>query len=261
MKKVESIKDDLKWNELRDKVLLPKANIFEYERASEKYLLKTKYIPELRLHLLVEAKVDDFIDDVKKTFYFNLSLSLLVTLIVAIMILMTIKRYNHNLAYIAEHDPLTGLYNRRSFQELLERYHKLSKRNSQALSLVFLDIDNFKEINDKYGHYTGDKVLQRFAELLRTHLRETDLIARWGGEEFLIALSDTELEYAHNVAEKVRTIVTEDFILHQLLGVKSTASFGVTEFKMDETMEDVIARADKAMYKAKHTGKNKVLSV
>ncbi len=262
MPHIAKIKDDPKWTRLKSEILSSKSNLFHYQRDSSEYLLKTKYVPEIHLYLLVEAKVSDFTKNVAQTFYFNVSVSLLFTLIVAVIILVTIKSYNEKLEFLAQHDPLTELYNRRFFEERIKDLYELRKRTKEPLSLLFLDIDDFKEINDKQGHDVGDQVLKRIAEILELHVRHTDIVARWGGEEFIIGLINANLEDAQKTAEKLRINIHEDTRLKELHKKKEvTASFGVTQCYDNELLEQTIIRADNAMYEAKKEGKNRVFSI
>ncbi len=137
-----------------------------------------------------------------------------------------------------------------------EKALRLFVRDKIARSVIFLDIDNFKFINDNYGHLVGDKVLKRIATILNIQVRASDNIARWGGEEFLILLNDSWLEDSYEVAQKIRVAFENDIELHDLIKGGVTASFGVTTFCEDDTIEKIVARADEALYKAKHSGKN-----
>lgn len=258
-KNLKKLEDDQEWAKLKEDILTSSSKVYQYKRGGDEYLLKTKYIPEIHLYLLVEARVDDFIQNVNHAFYFNLALTLFVTGIIAILILTTIKTYNTKLTFMAQHDVLTQLFNRRYFQERLEHLHKLSERNSGALSLLFLDIDNFKSINDTYGHALGDEVLKRIAALLKKHVRQTDIVARWGGEEFVVGLVESDLRIGKQIADKLRLMIEEDAILAELVNGGVTASFGVAQCEANEPLDEVIARADTAMYQAKHDGKNRVI--
>ncbi len=243
---------------LKDQIISKYSKILHYEKEGEQYLINTKYIPELRLHLVVEAKISDFTNDVNNTFYFNLGASLLVTLLITLMILLTIRKYNKKLEYLAHNDGLTGLMNRRSFNETIQKHYLLFKRHQEALSLLFFDVDDFKNINDTMGHHAGDDVLIRMAELVKSHLRQTDIVARWGGEEFIVGLINTEIKDAEIIAEKLRIAFENDFRLQQLANQTITASFGVTQCGVDEPLETVLARLDDAMYASKKHGKNRV---
>jgi diguanylate cyclase len=157
----------------------------------------------------------------------------------------------------ASKDYLTNLYNRKKFDTILNYEFTLMKRNPQRnLALIILDIDNFKVINDTYGHDTGDTILIDIAKIIQLSSRESDIVCRWGGEEFTIALPETSIERAYIVAEKIRKSI-ENFIFHDNLTI--TASVGVSQFHSNDDYNSFFKRADEAMYTAKHSGKNKVI--
>lgn len=158
----------------------------------------------------------------------------------------------------ANYDPLTKIYNRRRFLELLDRGIKNAQRLNHDLSIVFFDIDHFKSINDTYGHNIGDEVLKALASLTSSTIRSSDVFARWGGEEFLILIESTTLENAARMAEKLRKVIME----YDFPEVKTvTCSFGVTAYNHDETAETFISRADSALYRAKEGGRNRVVGM
>ena len=123
--------------------------------------------------------------------------------------------------------------------------------------MIIFDLDHFKQINDTFGHNVGDKVLKEVARIVRKNLRNTDIFARWGGEEFIILLPNTDLKGAKSVAEKLRRAI-ERLYIPELKGRKITASFGVTQVYNDELLAEAIHRADTALYKAKNEGRNQV---
>ena len=243
-----------KKNEIISKVPL----VLEYTKGEEKILLNTKFIPELNLYLLVEANLDDFTDDVKGIFYFNLFTSLFLSILVILIMLFVVKKYNKRLEYLAGNDLLTNINNRRFFNSKLEHFVLLHQRNKNPMILLFLDIDDFKNVNDKYGHATGDKMLIRIAEILKNNIRKTDLLARWGGEEFVIAYIDSTLEDSLCTTEKLKNLIENDFMLKDISKSKITGSFGLTVLKETDTIDDLINRADMAMYESKNNGKNKI---
>ena len=157
--------------------------------------------------------------------------------------------------YKATHDKLTSVYNRAKFEEYLNLKCKDYKRYEKPLSLAILDIDYFKHINDTYGHLIGDKILKRLAEICISNIRESDLFARWGGEEFVLLLSETDLKTAVDVCEKLRKKVEDELFEDE---IKITVSFGVTQLREDDTKESFFRRADEALYKAKRNGRNRV---
>ncbi|MCC8467679.1 MAG: PleD family two-component system response regulator [Rickettsia endosymbiont of Eriopis connexa] len=180
------------------------------------------------------------------------------------------KQYQDNLrndleqsVNLAAKDGLTGLFNRRYFDIHLKQMIEKANKESIKLYLLMCDIDNFKHVNDTYGHQAGDKVLTIVSRILKNTLRVTDLIARFGGEEFTILLTDIDISKAIETAERVRVkIEYMDFhIEDQIAPLKKTISIGVTEYKKEESIESFIERADKAMYEAKTTGKNKVVKL
>lgn len=160
--------------------------------------------------------------------------------------------------YQAGTDPLTGLINRRRFNEFLDREIARRQRHSEPLSLIMFDIDNFKNVNDDYGHETGDLVLKEMAQLVSGAVRRTDILARWGGEEFMILLPGTTGQAAAGFAEKLRSNI-ESHEFPQAGWV--TASFGVASLDKKKTdTKTLINNADQAMYTAKQGGRNRVAS-
>ncbi|HEV3136861.1 MAG TPA: GGDEF domain-containing protein, partial [Pirellulales bacterium] len=145
-------------------------------------------------------------------------------------------------------DPLTGVSNRRAFDEALNSLLAQKDRYSTPLSLAILDIDFFKQINDKQGHLDGDRVLQDLAQVLRDNIRECDVLARYGGEEFVILMPNTELPAACNLTERIRAAVNGSLSI--------TVSTGVAAANGDEDGSELVARADAALYMAKKAGRN-----
>jgi len=244
---------------LKDDLITKEKKIIDYTKAGEEYLINTKYIPELDLYLIVEAKLSSFNKDVMKTFYFNLIGSMLVSILIALMILITIRKYHKKLEYLASNDTLTDLPNRRSFYKAFHHFFLLHKRNSNPMSLLFFDLDDFKNINDTLGHQIGDEVLKRIADIIKQNIRKTDLAARWGGEEFVITFIDSNMEEAKIIAEKLREQIETDILLHQITNQTVTASFGLTNVNADDTIDTILKRVDDALYKAKDSGKNKII--
>jgi diguanylate cyclase (GGDEF)-like protein len=161
----------------------------------------------------------------------------------------------------ANTDGLTELSNRRHFEDALEAEISRAERFGGGLALVLADLDDFKQVNDRYGHQAGDDVLRTFAGILRDTVREIDLPSRYGGEEFAVLLPQTDIEGAHNLAERLRRVLASRPMTTQpgsLVAV--TASFGVASFPEAATPAALFAAADDALYEAKHAGKNCVVS-
>lgn len=155
-------------------------------------------------------------------------------------------------------DPLTGVLNRAGYAEMAGKQFARWKRYGGALSLAVLDIDLFKDINDRYGHSAGDKVLATVAAKLREHIRESDILCRYGGEEFVLLLPETAVGDAGHLLDKLRAHIEECPFRHKETPVRVTMSCGVAQFRGADALEDVFERADQAMYRAKAGGRNRL---
>jgi diguanylate cyclase (GGDEF)-like protein len=175
----------------------------------------------------------------------------------------TLARMGERQRGLSRRESLTGCFNRRAFYELFPREVERARRLGQGVALVFIDLDHFKRVNDRHGHETGDRVLQQLAARLLGIIRETDLLFRWGGEEFVILLPHTSAAEAPSLAERVRAAVAERaFVTHDsYAGVSMTVSVGVAG-DGDGTIEPdaLLARADAACYRAKELGRNRVVA-
>ena len=174
-----------------------------------------------------------------------------------------VTQLEQELASVSERmheDHLTSLPNRRGLVRAFESEAARSERRNEPLSLAVLDIDNFKNINDTLGHQTGDLALVHLARVVRQALRPSDVIARFGGEEFVILLGDTKVDDGVGVMSRVQRELTKRFFMHNNERVLITFSAGVAERRSGETQEDLVERADQALYRAKQAGKNRVLA-
>jgi diguanylate cyclase len=159
---------------------------------------------------------------------------------------------------LATRDDLTGLYNRRHMMDVLTQHQKrLSRSGHHRFCLAILDIDHFKRINDTYGHGVGDEVLRGFAQAAESVLRETDVLARWGGEEFLVLLNDTQAVQANIGLERLRELLDKTLLVPNLPELKPTFSAGLTAYELSEHLHTCIERADQALYRAKSSGRNR----
>lgn len=171
------------------------------------------------------------------------------------------NRRLHKLAYV---DELTQLFNRRALIETGNKYLKSiiegkklkrRKKSIKYLTVIFLDLDNFKQINDKFSHRKGDKVLKEFALFLKRNFRSTDIIGRWGGEEFVVLMIDVPYFISKRKAERIRKKI-EDSVFNKL---KITASVGVVPYTKEKDISELLHKADQLMYQAKKRGKNQVI--
>lgn len=167
-----------------------------------------------------------------------------------------LQELNTRLSAMSTHDDLTGLPNRRYMQERLAQATAQSKRSGETFSIALLDIDFFKKINDSAGHAIGDIVLTRVASCLRESMREYDVCARWGGEEFLILFASCQLPNAALLAERIRLAIAALHTSDLHAGLTLTVSIGFTEFRPDENIDAALKRADDALYQAKAAGRN-----
>jgi diguanylate cyclase (GGDEF)-like protein len=156
---------------------------------------------------------------------------------------------------MAAMDPLTHAYNRRKLSELLDQEIKRVERNDKSFSMVMLDIDHFKKINDTHGHDAGDYVLKRMTNLIRENIRDVDILSRYGGEEFVIILPERNLKVAIAVAERIRKVI--ESACFDKVG-QITISAGVSDFMQGDNRESVFKKADNALYIAKNGGRNRV---
>jgi len=170
-----------------------------------------------------------------------------------------LEEKNRELQRLAYLDTLTGLYNRRRWLELVEEEINLICRYDNLASIILMDLDNFKETNDQYGHPTGDAVLEEIAQLLTDNLRVVDKPCRWGGEEFIILLPQIPLGKGKAVAEKIRSVIEKSIFHIDGSEISIEASFGVASLKCKENaFKESYSRADKALYEAKRKGRNRV---
>ena len=160
---------------------------------------------------------------------------------------------------LATRDELTGLINRRAMLDLMALEHSRSLRSGRPLLLAQLDIDHFKPINDQHGHATGDRALQAFAGTVRASVRDTDVLARWGGEEFVLMLTDTSADQARGLLERIRQAVQALEIAHSAGSLQLTVSIGLAQHLPGDTVEHTLERADQALYRAKALGRNRVV--
>lgn len=156
---------------------------------------------------------------------------------------------------LSNRDKLTNVYNRGKLDNLLEKEIRYSRRYNIQFALIMIDVDYFKDINDKYGHLEGDKVLIQISQILEKLTRDTDFIGRWGGEEFLIICPNSDIEQGKRVAVKLKEYIeNHDFEINK----KITASFGITNYMKEDDANDILERADKALYEAKNKGRNRI---
>ncbi len=236
--------------------------------AMERYGLDTDKIPE---NAVAINKPDPFYITHAKTILVIINYAFIVFFVILLMAIFIIIRSYGKLRIVnaeltgerekakalALHDPLTNLHNRRAIEPMIQFEMNRKKRANAPVSLLIIDIDHFKRVNDTYGHDVGDRVLTGLAAMMTEYRRSTDIFARWGGEEFVALLSDTDERHAILLAEKIR-INCENLSFDECGGI--TISIGAAELMENETFESWFKRADSALYAAKQTGRNKTVS-
>lgn len=169
------------------------------------------------------------------------------------------RKTEEELLRLAATDPLTGCFNRREFSAIAEREALRASRYHHPLSILMLDLDYFKRLNDTYGHAAGDKALQRFTMICTNALRNVDIFGRWGGEEFVALLPETDLQGATVIAERLRKLTSDNILTFNDHKINFSVSIGIAEFKDGETTVDTaMSRADTAVYDAKKAGRNRI---
>ena len=216
-------------------------------------VLTAKYNTEEEIARLFELGVNDYI---QKPF---LSAELVARIKTHSKIKILTENFieaNKKLQYIATHDELTKVFNRSAIFDFLENEILRLKRNKSILLAMMYDIDHFKNINDTYGHQFGDFVLYQVIQFIKQIVREVDLIGRYGGDEFLILLPETEMKKGSEIANRIFKKINKEKFKYNDVAVKISISIGVSEYREDETMDEFIARVDNALYDAKNSGRN-----
>jgi diguanylate cyclase (GGDEF)-like protein len=236
----------------------PKSGNFTYQEQGRGHFLNVRYIPELDWYLFVDKHEEGALAGVRHTLYLNLLICALISAVVLFLVYVATRRYQQRIAALATTDVLTSLPNRRGFDLLAAQALQEAIRDKSPLSAMLLDLDHFKQLNDTHGHLAGDHVLRGFAQSLQSNLRQSDIICRWGGEEFILLLKDTGSSTARQLGEKIRQQTEEQVFPFNGVNLRVTTSIGITELHGDDSLDRLIARADRALYRAKQSGRNRV---
>ncbi len=240
---------------LTGRILQKEGGSFQYKAEGSHHLLNVRYIPELNWYLFAEKNEDAMLVDIRNTLYFNLTLAFSVTVIVLLLTSVTLNRYQRRLEAMATTDKLTGLANRQAFEMLVGQMRLEAERSKKPLAALLMDIDHFKKCNDIYGHLAGDKVIQRVATIIRATLRQSDIVCRWGGEEFLAIIKDCSPEQGMQIAENICAAVRQTPIQLEGVTLNITLSIGVAVGFEEKRL---LADADAALYAAKDAGRDQV---
>lgn len=244
--------------DLIDTILVSKNGGYQYDANGVTHLLNVHHIPELNWYLFVEKDEYEALAQVRSALYVNLGVCLFITLLVVMLMNVSLSRYQRRIEDMASTDKLTGLLNRQAYDILMTRLLAQRARQPRPVSILLLDLDHFKRINDQHGHAMGDRVLRRVTDQLRQDLRQSDIAVRWGGEELLVVLDHCALEEARQIAEKIRQAIAR--LAREMDGtvLALTVSIGVSQLGDNESPDQTISRADAALYLAKQAGRNRV---
>jgi diguanylate cyclase (GGDEF)-like protein len=243
---------------LAERIRQEGAGNYQYDSGGHNHLLNVRLVPELKWYLFVERIEEEALTGIRRTLYLNLAICVVISLIVLFATNLTINRYQGRLEVMATTDKLTGLANRQACDLLMPQALAEARRAKAPLLAIMIDIDHFKDVNDYLGHLAGDSILKQLAQAMKGALRESDIVCRWGGEEFLVVIKSAEAAQGQTLAEKIRGTVENGAFRWQGKQVPVTVSLGVAFYKDGETPEQLIARADQALYAAKEAGRNRV---
>ena len=230
-----------------------------YRNNNTTYQLNSRYIPELKWYLVVQEDEAQAVAPLKRILIANLLICFVATLLVVAITLFLIRGYQERIEHMAHTDKLSGLPNREMGDIQWEMAIHNAVRFNEKLSIVLIDIDHFKQINDRYGHLAGDIIIREFSKLLKEHTRGGDIVSRWGGEEFLVTLVGTGLQEAVEWSERLREALLKYQFKVNEKTINVSASFGVAQMYGIQTKEAMFKRVDEALYQAKTQGRNRVV--
>ncbi|MGH8494214.1 MAG: sensor domain-containing diguanylate cyclase [Moraxellaceae bacterium] len=226
-----------------------------YESQGGRVQVSSRFIPELGWYLVVEQGEAEDMQPVQRVLLLNLAVAVAITVLVLLIAWLAVRRYQAKLERMAAHDALTGCLNRQAFEIVFKSFVREAQRSRKPLSAILFDIDHFKAINDDAGHLVGDAVLRTLTHLVQGSLRDSDVVARWGGEEFMVLLPDCAQQQAQALAENLRMrLASHDFSI----GRPVTASLSVAQISAGEDENAFFCRLDDALYRAKADGRNRV---
>ncbi len=256
-KKASNIKSMNGMSSISDKVLGLDNTSSSYRQNGELIHLNSRYIPELEWYLIVEQNEKTITKGILHALFLNLNICFLVTVVVLVLINFTVIPYQKTLEKMATTDKLTGIYNRQSFDSVTSKILQETKDKKSTFSIILFDIDNFKQINDKYGHFAGDKVIKTVSSFVYNQLENPELFFRWGGEEFIALLRENDITQARSVAEEIRSTIKKSATFYQDEKISVTVSLGIAEYVYPEGIDSLVKRADKALLNAKEKGKDR----
>ncbi len=249
---------------LADKILVPQIphQDFSFFRSNERVLLTVRYMPVIGWYLFVEQEEGKAFAALRTNLIQNLSIGTIAIFVVLIAVTFTVNLFQNKLERMAVTDELTSIANRRAFEDQFNKAVYRYERSEEPFSIILFDLDSFKAVNDQCGHIEGDRLLKELAELTQLQIRKLDLLARWGGDEFIVLVVSDQQE-AQIVAERIRKSIDNNLFTNGMADENDprqavTASIGVTEYCKADTLDLITHRADKALYTVKAKGGNGV---
>ncbi|MCD6342226.1 MAG: GGDEF domain-containing protein [Spirochaetaceae bacterium] len=236
-----------------DKILSSRMDPYTgmYNSDGKKIVLMSRYIPEIDWFVVVEYDENEAMSGIQRRMAQSLVISLLAFALILLFSILTVNRYDSRMETMAITDALTGVANRRALDAALPRMLYRRSRQEGNVSLILIDLDHFKTVNDKFGHLVGDEVLKSFSRTASREIRQDDLLVRWGGDEFLI-VSESGIEGALRVADEIRK-------RHAGIESRVTLSMGIAVADDNDIPESLLKKADQALYEAKEGGRDKTV--
>ena len=265
----EEIAMNIENNELLLDILLLESNLYKVTPDLENYSLSIdKYIKlnEKMTELKIEKNKKQITKQERIRNFIIIRIIIFLSIVFVVVVHfrhkktedIVFEKYNKQIEELSRKDSLTSIPNRRDILDKIFYETIRVERNKKTFSLVMCDIDHFKSVNDKYGHECGDYILKKIADTIVSSLRKQDIVARWGGEEFILLLPETDLEGGRTVAEKIRRIIGEYEFKYNNKIIKINLTFGVSEYSIDKSIDGCVKEADKALYHGKNNGRNRV---
>lgn len=240
---------------------VPAQGSHEYrDSAGHSHFLNVRHLPELDWYLLVDKRETGALDRIRHSLYLNLAICTMITLVVLTLLHAMLRRHQASIEAVATLDSLTGLPNRCSFDLLAAQALQEAQRDGAPLVALLIDLDHFKALNDTHGHLAGDEVLRQFANVLQGSLRQSDILCRWGGEEFIVLLREADGRHAIDVAEKIRRRTEQLTFSYDERPLRLTTSIGLSALQPGDSLHALLTRADRALYRAKQAGRNRTCS-
>ncbi|RCK41924.1 diguanylate cyclase [Thalassospira profundimaris] len=243
---------------LATQILTSPGTSLSYNDGNETIFVNSRLVPEFNWLLLVEQHEHIGDQRIENTLLINIAISLFITLLVGFTAYFTIRSYQKRLEELASFDKLTSACNRQVFDLVFEKVTKACRRRKEPLAMICLDLDQFKEINDTYGHPGGDTALREVASMIRSQISDEDTLCRWGGDEFVILLPGRDRSNAMQVARRIADMIRQNGVRFGRENISLTISAGVTEYRDSEILSSIINRVDQALYSSKNAGRDQI---